>query len=61
MKHFEVTYVQHSEVVCDGSGGSLGHPRVFLHIDEDDGKVVCPYCSKTFVLLHQPGQRSGTH
>lgn len=36
-------------VACDGGGGPLGHPRVFLHI-ESEGSVVCPYCSRFFVL-----------
>ena len=35
-------------VYCDG-GGALGHPGVYLNID-DHGSVVCPYCSRTFVL-----------
>lgn len=39
------------EVTCDGGGGALGHPKVYLHIDHDNGdKVVCPYCSRTYVL-----------
>ena len=37
-----------SEVVaCDG--GSLGHPKVFLNM-EGKGHIVCPYCSRDFVL-----------
>lgn len=48
---FETIEVSQSEVTCDGGNGALGHPRVYLHIDHDDGdKVVCPYCSRTFVL-----------
>ena len=34
-------------VACDG--GTLGHPRVFLTLGDDD-RVVCPYCSRTYVL-----------
>ncbi len=37
-------------VACDGGGGPLGHPRVFLTLDDDD-RIVCPYCSRTYVLL----------
>ncbi|MEE3047744.1 MAG: zinc-finger domain-containing protein, partial [Pseudomonadota bacterium] len=33
-------------------GGPLGHPRVFLHMGEDDS-VTCPYCSRHFVLRKQ--------
>lgn len=36
-------------VACDGGGGPLGHPRVFLSMG-DDGQIVCPYCSRTYVL-----------
>jgi uncharacterized Zn-finger protein len=37
------------KVFCDGGGGALGHPRVFLNIADGD-HIVCPYCSRTFVL-----------
>jgi uncharacterized Zn-finger protein len=49
---FETIEVSNEEVACDG-GGALGHPRVYLHIDHDHGnKVVCPYCSRTYLLRH---------
>lgn len=35
-------------VRCDGGGGPLGHPAVFLNLGEE-GKIVCPYCSRCFV------------
>ncbi len=35
-------------VACDGGGGALGHPRVFLRIV--DHEVTCPYCSRHYVL-----------
>ncbi|MFZ4541006.1 MAG: zinc-finger domain-containing protein [Rickettsiales bacterium] len=48
---FETIEVSTEEVICDGGGSALGHPRVYLHIDHDDGnKVVCGYCSRTYVL-----------
>lgn len=47
-KPFEVITVTQKRVACDGGKGALGHPRVFLTIGDDD-KVVCPYCSRTFV------------
>ena len=50
---FETVPVSTDQVTCDGGGGPLGHPLVYLHIDYDaGGQVVCPYCSKTFVLKH---------
>jgi uncharacterized Zn-finger protein len=35
-------------VSCDG-GTKLGHPAVYLNMG-DDGKILCPYCSRLFVL-----------
>ena len=37
------------KIACDGGGGALGHPRVFLHIDPDSGHITCPYCSRVYV------------
>lgn len=51
LPQFEVIQVTTREVACDGGGGALGHPKVYLHIDHDKGDtVVCPYCSRTYVL-----------
>ncbi|MEQ8395776.1 zinc-finger domain-containing protein [Thalassobaculum sp.] len=50
---FETIEVTSHTVACDGGGGALGHPRVFLEIDEDIHKVVCPYCSRTYVLVEK--------
>jgi uncharacterized Zn-finger protein len=44
-------------VYCDG-GGALGHPGVYLNI-EPNGRVVCPYCSRTFVLDPNARPESG--
>lgn len=50
---FETVRVSTIEVTCDGGGGPLGHPKVYLHIDHDKAdSVTCPYCSRTFVLTH---------
>jgi uncharacterized Zn-finger protein len=37
------------EVVCDGNGDTNGHPRVYLNMG-DKTEIVCPYCSRKFVL-----------
>ena len=34
-------------VSCNGGGGPLGHPQIWLTLGKD-GTVVCPYCSKKF-------------
>ncbi|HUC16270.1 MAG TPA: zinc-finger domain-containing protein [Acetobacteraceae bacterium] len=44
----EIITVTTSVAACDSGDGPLGHPRVFLHLV--DGKAVCPYCSRLFVL-----------
>lgn len=48
---YETIEVTDHTVACDGGDGALGHPRVFLEIPEDEHKVVCPYCSRTYVLV----------
>ena len=37
-------------VNCDGGGGALGHPRVYLQIKPQVGHIDCPYCSRRYVL-----------
>ncbi len=44
----EVT-VRSRRVACDGVGGALGHPRVWLEMGEADF-VECGYCDRRFVL-----------
>ena len=46
---FEVITVDTDRVACDGGGGALGHPRVYLEMG-DESFVECPYCDKRFVL-----------
>jgi uncharacterized Zn-finger protein len=45
----ETFEVETTRVSCDGIGGALGHPRVFLEMG-DEGVVECPYCDRRFVL-----------
>jgi uncharacterized Zn-finger protein len=51
----ELIRTTHARVACDGTGpglpAALGHPRVFLQIDENDGYVDCGYCDRRFVLI----------
>lgn len=49
----EVVYTDKREVCCDGGKGPLGHPAVYLKIATDEGEIICPYCSKRFVLKEQ--------
>jgi len=48
MGPFETIYINETVAACNGGGGVLGHPRVFLNLGRD-GKVECPYCSRLFV------------
>ena len=45
---FEEIQVTENTVKCNGGGGALGHPAVYLTL-EKSGKIVCPYCSRTYV------------
>jgi uncharacterized Zn-finger protein len=67
----EVISVRSRRVACDGVGGALGHPRVWLEMGEARF-VECPYCDRRFVLaasagegveneLQTPGVYEGSH
>jgi uncharacterized Zn-finger protein len=45
----ELILVQDHRVACDGGGGALGHPKVYLEIGERHF-VDCGYCDRRFVL-----------
>jgi len=38
-------------VSCDGGGGALGHPKVYINLDQP-GPKACGYCGLRFVLDH---------
>jgi uncharacterized Zn-finger protein len=45
----EVIVVRSKRVACDGVGGALGHPRVWLEMGAANF-VECSYCDRRFVL-----------
>jgi uncharacterized Zn-finger protein len=45
----EIIPVDDTRACCDGGGGALGHPRVYLEMG-DETFVECPYCDRRFVL-----------
>jgi NADH dehydrogenase (ubiquinone) Fe-S protein 6 len=49
----ETILVRTHRIACDGSGdgvpAALGHPRVWLEMDES-GAVECGYCDRRYVL-----------
>lgn len=49
----EIRYAALPRVACDGDDGALGHPRVFLQIDES-GFIDCGYCDRRFILAGGP-------
>lgn len=55
IKPFETIEIATLEIACDGGGGALGHPKVFLHIDQESGHVTCPYCSRLYVFKPAAG------
>jgi uncharacterized Zn-finger protein len=55
----EETFLVDSPVVgCDGGGGALGHPLVYLNIGAE-GEIMCPYCSRRFILKDGAGTQGG--
>ena len=50
-------YTNEKRVACNGGGGSLGHPQVWLTLGSDD-QVICPYCSRTFVASSSQSEDS---
>ena len=55
----ETVEVEETVVACNGGGGALGHPRVFLNL-ESDGAIDCPYCDRRFVLK-AGAEKAGGH
>jgi uncharacterized Zn-finger protein len=66
----EIVTVHSRRIACDGVGGALGHPRVWLEMGEA-GYVECNYCDRRFVLAKgdegaeserlAPGVYEGSH
>ena len=55
----EVITVDKHRIACDGGGGALGHPKVFLEMGSETS-VECPYCDRKFVLSKQAAE-AGHH
>ena len=51
----EEILVNSRRVSCDGVGGALGHPRVWIELG-GDGVGECGYCDRRFVLAHDDGE-----
>ncbi len=57
----ETIKVETTTVNCDGGGGALGHPRVYLQIKPEVGEIECPYCSRRYVLDKHAAAHAGGH
>ena len=60
----ETVLTDSTRVRCDGAtgiagGAALGHPRVWLEIDEK-GIAECGYCDRRFVLSGGPADSSAS-
>ncbi|MDI9350037.1 MAG: zinc-finger domain-containing protein [Candidatus Symbiobacter sp.] len=42
--------VTHKIFACDGGGGVMGHPKIYLDLSHS-GRVDCPYCGRHFILV----------
>ena len=51
----EIVEVSATRVACDGVGGALGHPMVYLEMG-GEAFVECPYCDRRFVLKPGAGE-----
>jgi uncharacterized Zn-finger protein len=57
----ETIYIDETVAACNGGGGPLGHPRVYLNL-APAGRVECPYCSRLYVnrAMAAAGMEPGT-
>jgi uncharacterized Zn-finger protein len=53
----ETIVVTTTRIACDGGGGALGHPKVYLQIG-DEGFVECGYCDRRFVLAKEAAEEA---
>lgn len=52
-----VITVETASVACNGGGGALGHPKVYLSMSK--GRTKCPWCGQVYVL--KAGARAAAH
>ncbi|XP_053105597.1 NADH dehydrogenase [ubiquinone] iron-sulfur protein 6, mitochondrial [Hemicordylus capensis] len=47
-----VSEVESRVISCDGGGGALGHPKVYINLDKDTKTGTCGYCGLQFKQKH---------
>jgi uncharacterized Zn-finger protein len=55
----ETIYIDEMVAACNGGGGPLGHPRVYLNL-APAGRAECPYCSRVFIYRGIADAASGS-
>jgi uncharacterized Zn-finger protein len=58
MQPLETIYIDDDTVGCDGGGGPLGHPLVYLPLTPT-GQVSCPYCSRLYIQTEESKAAGG--
>ena len=48
-QNHETVTVTKKRIACDGGGGALGHPKVWMDMGQDN-QVRCKYCDRLYVL-----------
>ena len=56
----EIVTVSARRISCDGVGGALGHPRIWLQIGES-GEAECLYCDRRFILADHGAGAPGVY
>ncbi|XP_044516122.1 NADH dehydrogenase [ubiquinone] iron-sulfur protein 6, mitochondrial-like [Gracilinanus agilis] len=44
-----VCIVESRVISCDGGGGALGHPKVYINLDKETKTGTCGYCGLQFI------------
>ncbi|YAA61751.1 zinc-finger domain-containing protein [Niveispirillum fermenti] len=60
MQPAETIYIDEDTVGCDGGGGALGHPLVYLTL-APRGEIDCPYCGRHYVQTAAGKAAGGGH
>lgn len=60
MEPVEIVETDNPKVTCEGDGGALGHPRIYLNMG-DKREIDCPYCGRRFVLKAGAKAAGGGH
>ena len=50
-----VQHINSRKIACDGTHNDkgIGHPVVYLHIDEGKKQVVCDYCNTVYIYIEE--------